>query len=166
MSIQTYLSSLTATVPSSDWLRILTENARKGKPQIMNACDGTAFFMWLLDYLDLCVPELNDEAIKYSSLRSRLLTETSDKEKANISLSLAFRSLTRTQRSTDEYKALMKFCYYANRMFVRNTEFGLSKDVTRVFFGFGQTSDLTYGGSIKKYIWFKEELNKLVWKYN
>lgn len=131
-----------------------------GQLQTNTSDDAIAVINWLHRYIDLCVPNLDNESKNYNDLK-RKMNDTSDKStKDQLSVLLALRSFTVSNEASMEYNKVVRLCIDIKKAFSRNTNTYLVGHIQTVFYSFGQSIN---SGSIHQKL--KRNLGLIVEEY-
>jgi hypothetical protein len=156
--MQAYLVDLDALVHPANWFSVVRRDAACSRISFTCDDDLVSLCVWLRDTFDTCVHDLVKETMAYENARNQMTDDAR----------VVGRLLTTTTNScgaTTQYNMLAGLC----REVIRCSHTGVSNDnwtaFYRVFYGFGQYADSSFGGGIPRFVEFKANLEELVSSY-
>jgi len=160
-----YLDQISIELPESKWAYAICSHSITGLIQAEKDEDAAYLFLWLRDNMEKMDPDLTKEADALYNVCKTYFEKPDHPDSPIIKMVIAFRCLTRSNESRVQYNHVAKMCGELTRAFARNVNPELNHEVSDVFYNFGRCADKPYGGSIARFIEFKEKLKKLTNKY-
>ena len=160
-----YLDRVSTELPESKWAYAICNHSICGYVQAEEDEEAAYLFLWLRDNMQTMAPDLTDEADAFYRVCKMYFESPDRPDLPIIKMVIAFRCLTRSEESTLQYNHISRMCGELTRAFARNVNTELNHEVSDAFYTFGRYANKPYGGSIARFIEFKEKLNNLVRKY-
>jgi hypothetical protein len=160
-----YLDRITIELPASKWAYAIRSHSICGVVQAEKDEEAAYLFLWLRDNMETMVPDLAKEADAFCKVCKTYYENPHHPDAPIVKMSLAFRCLTRSDESLAQYNHIATMCSELTRAFARNVNTELNNEVSDAFYHFGRRANKPYGGSIARFVEFKEKLKKLATKY-
>ena len=160
-----YLNRISIELPVSKWAYAICSHSICGVVQAEKDEEAAYLFLWLRDNMEIMAPDLAKEADAFYNICKTYYENPNHPDTSIVKMVIAFRCLTRAEEATLQYNHVAKMCGELTRAFARNVNTELNNEVSDAFYHFGKCANKPYGGSISRFIEFKEKLNKLATKY-